>query len=138
MWEPGQSAWSPHNRNSSRRIQNMGFTADGRLWMLARGGQLQFSTPEDPENWDEAIYPEFSTSWGLLDLAYRTPDELWIGGGSGNLLRSIDGGVTWEKDRDVEDVPSNFYKVLFLNEETGFAIGQQGILLKYEGTSEAA
>ncbi|MGL5196200.1 MAG: photosynthesis system II assembly factor Ycf48 [Chroococcales cyanobacterium] len=138
IWEPGQSAWVPHNRNSSRRIQNMGFAADGRLWMLARGGQLQFSTPEDPENWDEAIYPEFSTSWGLLDLAYRTPEELWIGGGSGNLLRSTDGGVTWEKDRDVENVPSNFYKVLFLNEETGYAIGQQGILLKYEGTSESA
>jgi photosystem II stability/assembly factor-like uncharacterized protein len=137
-WEPGQVAWEPHNRNSSRRIQNMGYTADGRLWMLARGGKIQFADPENPEEWKDAISPENSTSWGLLDLAYRTSDEVWVSGGSGNLLRSVDGGVTWEKDKAVEDVPSNFYKILFFNSEHGFIIGQKGTLLRYEGTSEAA
>lgn len=138
-WEPGERAWVPHNRNSSRRVQNMGFTQDGGLWMLARGGQIQFSDPADPqEAWAEPVYPEFSTSWGLLDLAYRTPEEIWIGGGSGNLLCSLDGGKTWQKDRQVEDVPSNFYKVVFLTPEHGFAIGQRGIILKYKGMSETA
>jgi photosystem II stability/assembly factor-like uncharacterized protein len=137
-WEPGQVAWSPHNRNSSRRIQNMGYTADGRLWMLARGGQIQFADPENPEEWEDAVSPETSTSWGLLDLAYRTSDEVWVSGGSGNLLRSADGGVTWEKDKAVEDVPSNFYKIRFFNPEHGFIIGQKGTLLRYEGTSGAA
>jgi photosystem II stability/assembly factor-like uncharacterized protein len=132
-WEPGQSAWEPHNRNSSRRVQNMGYTADGRLWMLARGGQIQFTNLEQPDVWEDPIKPEFATSWGLLDLAYRTPDEVWVSGGSGNLLRSVDGGVTWEKDRAVEDVPSNFYKILFFGSNQGFVIGQDGILLKYDG-----
>lgn len=130
-WEPGQNAWTQHNRNSSRRVQNMGFTKDGRLWMLARGGQLQFTDPEDPELWLDAEYPEFSTSWGLLDVAYRTPDELWVAGGSGNLLRSLDGGKTWEKDRQVEDVPSNLYRIVFLSPEKGFIIGQNGTVLRY-------
>ncbi|OKH37004.1 photosystem II assembly protein [[Phormidium ambiguum] IAM M-71] len=130
-WEPGQNAWTQHNRNSSRRVQNMGFTKDGRLWMLARGGQLQFTDPKDPELWLDAEYPEFSTSWGLLDIAYRTPDELWVAGGSGNLLRSLDGGKTWEKDRQVEDVPSNLYRIVFLSPEKGFIIGQNGTVLKY-------
>jgi photosystem II stability/assembly factor-like uncharacterized protein len=53
----------------------MGFGKDGRLWVLARGGQLQFSSSEDLEAWDEPQNPEFSTSWGLLDLAYRTPQR---------------------------------------------------------------
>lgn len=132
-WEPGQPAWVGHNRNSSRRVQNMGFTSDGRLWMLARGGQIQFTDPEDPEVWTDAINPEFSTSWGLLDLAYRTPDEVWVSGGSGNLIRSADGGATWEKDKSVESVPSNFYKILFFGPDQGFVIGQRGVLLKYEG-----
>ena len=116
----------------------MGFGEESNLWLLARGGQVQFSEPNDPENWSEAIYPEFSTSWGLLDLAYRTPEEIWLAGGSGNLMRSLDGGETWEKDREVEDVPSNFYKIVFITPEQGFVLGQKGVLLKYNPQAETA
>ncbi|MBD2486211.1 photosynthesis system II assembly factor Ycf48 [Aulosira sp. FACHB-615] len=135
-WEPGQNAWVPHNRISSRRVENMGFNDNGQLWLLARGGQIQFSEPNNAEEWQEALYPELSTSWGLLDLAYRTPEELWIGGGSGNLLRSTDGGKTWEKDRDVEQVAANLYKIVFLSPDQGFIIGDRGVLLKYNARAE--
>jgi photosystem II stability/assembly factor-like uncharacterized protein len=131
-WEPGQNAWVPHNRNSSRRVENMGFDENGRLWMLARGGQIQFSETADGEKWLEPQNPELATSWGLLDMAYRTPDEIWVSGGSGNLLRSSDGGKTWEKDRDVEGIPANFYKIVFFSPEQGFVIGDRGYLLKYQ------
>ena len=137
-WEPGDTEWTPHQRNSSRRLQNMGFGQEGELWLVARGGQVQFSESEDKETWGEVIYPEFSTSWGLLDLAYRTPEEVWVAGGSANLLRSSDNGETWEKDRDVENVPSNFYKIVFLSPEQGFVLGQKGILLKYEPQAQSA
>ncbi|MGK7876825.1 MAG: photosynthesis system II assembly factor Ycf48 [Xenococcaceae cyanobacterium] len=136
-WEPGQTEWTPHQRTSSRRLQNMGFSKDGRLWLLARGGLIQFSNPEDVETWGEVQYPEPSNSWGLLDLAYRTPEEIWLAGGSGNLLVSLDDGKTWEKDRDVEDVPSNLDKIVFVTPEEGFILGQKGVLLKYEPPSEA-
>jgi photosystem II stability/assembly factor-like uncharacterized protein len=131
-WEPGQNAWVQHNRNSSRKVENMGFADNGRMWMLARGGQVQFSEPNNLEEWLDAQYPELSTSWGLLDLAYRTPSEIWLSGGSANLLRSTDGGQTWEKDRDVEDTATNLYKIVFLSPEKGFIIGDRGFLLKYQ------
>ncbi|MEW6494134.1 MAG: photosynthesis system II assembly factor Ycf48 [Cyanobacteriota bacterium] len=137
-WEPGQNAWVQHNRNSSKRLQSMGFGKDGRLWVLERGGQLQFSSAEDLDAWDKPINPEFSTSWGFLDLAYRTPEEIWVAGGSGNLLCSFDGGKTWQKDREIEDVPSNLYKILFVAPEKGFIIGQKGVLLRYEPPAQAA
>ena len=139
-WEPGQKSWTYHNRQNSRRLENMGFGDHGRLWSLARGGQLRFSDGENLEDWGEPINPEYATSWGLLDLAYRTPDEIWVSGGSGNLLRSTDAGETWEKDIDVEDVPENFYNIVFINSETGFILGQRGTILKYNGSavSEAA
>jgi len=53
------------------------------------------------------------------------------------LLCSFDGGKTWEKDREVEDVPSIFYKIVF-SPEQGFIIGQDGVLLKYQAPTEAA
>ena len=134
-WEPGQDAWQPHNRYSSRRIQNMGFASGNRFWMLARGGQIQFSEPGEDESWQEPQYPELVTSWGLLDLAYRTPDEIWVAGGSGNLLCSTDGGATWQKDRAVESVPSNFNKVEFFSADRGFILGQRGTLLRYAGAA---
>ncbi|KAJ6917741.1 LOW QUALITY PROTEIN: hypothetical protein NC652_019926 [Populus alba x Populus x berolinensis] len=35
--------WQPHNRAIARRIQNMGWRADGGLWLLVRGGGLYLS-----------------------------------------------------------------------------------------------
>ena len=38
-----QPYWQPHNRSVARRIQNMGWRADGGLWLLVRGGGLFLS-----------------------------------------------------------------------------------------------
>ena len=137
-WEPGQDAWQPHNRNSSRKLQNMGFSQDGRLWLLARGGIIQFSEPDSTEDWSDSINPEFATSWGLLDLAYRTPNEVWVAGGSGNLVSSLDGGQTWQKDREIENIPSNLYRIIFVASDRGFILGQRGTLLRYQPQTQAA
>ncbi len=132
VWRPGEEAWSPHNRNSSRRVSNMGFTQDGGLWMLARGGQLQFSADVNADKWNEAEFPGKKDNIGLLDLAYRTPQEIWVSGGSSDLMRSSDSGKTWEKDYEIQSVPSNLYRILFFTPNQGFIIGQRGILLKYQ------
>ncbi len=137
-WEPGESAWKQHLRDSSQRLQNMGYGQDGRLWSLARGGKIEFSHLDDLEVFDEPIYPEFATNWGLLDMAYRTPKEIWLSGGSGNLLCSLDGGKTWMKDREIENVPSNLYRIVFFSPEQGFILGQKGVLLKYTQPIETA
>lgn len=137
-WEPGESAWKQHLRDSSQRLQNMGYGQDGRLWSLARGGKIEFSHLDDLEAFDEPIYPEFATNWGLLDMAYRTPKEIWLSGGSGNLLCSLDGGKTWMKDREIENVPSNLYRIVFFSPEQGFILGQKGVLLKYTQPIETA
>ncbi len=132
-WLPGQAAWQPHNRENSKRLQNMGFGKDGLLWLIARGGQMQFGTEKtEYEEWSEPINPELASSWGLLDVAYRTPEELWVTGGSGNLLMSPDGGETWFKDKAVENVPTNFYRIKFLEGDRGYVLGQRGYLLRYE------
>lgn len=136
-WTPGDQAWQPHERNTSRRVQNMGFTPDGRVWLLARGGQVQFTESEDFESWQEPEYPEFASSKGLLDIGYRTSDELWVSGGSGDLFRLSQEKGVWEKDRAVQNVPGNFYRVKFFNPEKGFILGDRGTVLKYQSSTEA-
>lgn len=136
-YTPGDVAWVPHNRTSSRRLQNMGFGSDGRFWILGRGGGIQFSESNDYEDWAEYVSAEKRNNWGLLDLGYRTADEIWASGGGGTLIVSTDGGETWQKDDAVDKIPSNFYRVLFLNPEKGFVLGQRGIILKYTGEDMA-
>lgn len=138
-WEPGELDWEPHQRTSSRRVQNMGYRPDGSLWLLAKGGSVQFGEdPLDVEAWGKMVTPEFASSWGLLDLAYRTPEEVWVSGGGGNLLVSEDGGQTWMRDQDVGDLPSNFYRVIFSDQNHGFVLGQAGTLLKYDAMAAPA
>ncbi|MBU6229932.1 MAG: photosynthesis system II assembly factor Ycf48 [Cyanobacteria bacterium REEB459] len=131
-WAPGQDEWIPHNRQNSRRLQNMGFDKAGKLWAIARGGQVRFSNSRAADDFAAALSPEFGTSWGLLDIAFRTNDEIWITGGGGNLLCSLDGGQTWLKDKAVNDVPSNFYRIVFEAPDRGFILGQRGTILKYD------
>ncbi|MDY6937519.1 MAG: photosynthesis system II assembly factor Ycf48 [Cyanobacteriota bacterium] len=139
VWEPGSPTWTPYNRESSRRLQNMGFSPESQLWTLGRGGMLQFSDTESSEDvWQDPIYPERSNSVGFLDLAYRTPEELWIVGGSGNVVCSLDGGETWLKDNELESIPSNFNRVKFVSEDLGFILGQRGTMLRYRGNSQSA
>jgi photosystem II stability/assembly factor-like uncharacterized protein len=139
IWKPGLNAWEPYNRNNSRKLQRMGFDPNGQLWMLSRGGQLQFSQG-DPfggqEEWLEPIRPN-SGGIGLLDLAYRTPQELWAAGGSGTILGSFDGGQTWQQDRTVSNLPTSFFKIIFISPEQGFITGQSGTLLRYIGPKTA-
>lgn len=132
IWRPGQDSWEPHNRNSSRRVQSMGFTPNGQLWMLNRGGSIQFSDDAgDADEWQDPNNPAPGSGIGLLDIGYRTENELWVAGGSGRLLESTDGGQSWQVDSAVEDIPSNLYKVVFFDSDLGFVTGQDGTLLRY-------
>jgi photosystem II stability/assembly factor-like uncharacterized protein len=131
IWEPGTDLWQPYNRNSSRRLQNMGFAPDGRLWMIARGGQVQFTSSTDPDDWQKPTLPESSNSWGFLDMAFRTNEELWAIGGSGNLIGSFDNGKTWQRDAEAESLPANLSRIRFFGDDRGFILGQRGTILRY-------
>lgn len=130
-WSPGEDAWTQHNRNSSRRVQNMGFGPDQRVWMLNRGGQMQFSKPATLEEWEKPLFPKATEGYGMLDLAYQDEQHLWASGGSSHLLYSEDGGKTWERVENVRHVGANFYSIDFFRPDRGFILCQDGKLLVY-------
>ncbi|XP_042064100.1 photosystem II stability/assembly factor HCF136, chloroplastic-like [Salvia splendens] len=131
-WEPGQAYWQPHNRAIARRIQNMGWRADGGLWLLARGGGLFLSKGTGISEEFEEI-PVQSRGFGILDVGYRSEDEAWAAGGSGVLLKTTNSGKTWVRDRAADNIAANLYSVKFINDKQGFVLGNDGVLLKYLG-----
>ncbi|KAK1569154.1 hypothetical protein Q3G72_001335 [Acer saccharum] len=118
-WEPGQAYWQPHNRAVARRIQNMGWRADGGLWLLVRGGGLYLSKGTGlTEEFEEV--PVQSRGFGILDVGYRSKEEAWAAGGSGILLKTTNGGKTWIRDRAADNIAANLYSVKFIDEKKGF------------------
>lgn len=135
-WAPGQAYWQPHNRSSARRVQSMGWRPDGGVWELTRGGGIYFSTTNDlPDNDDDFAEGKIgSRGFGLLDLGAK-PDgkEFWIVGGSGSVFYSKDQGRSWKRDRGADGVAANLYTVKFNTNANGFILGNDGVLLKYNG-----
>ncbi|KAA3482654.1 photosystem II stability/assembly factor HCF136, chloroplastic [Gossypium australe] len=128
-WEPGQPFWQPHNRAIARRIQNMGWRADGGLWLLVRGGGLFLSKGTGiSEDFEEV--PVQSRGFGILDVGYRSEEEAWAAGGSGILLRTTNGGKNWTRDKAADNIAANLYSVKFINDKKGFVLGNDGVLLR--------
>ncbi|KAG7356269.1 Ycf48-like protein [Nitzschia inconspicua] len=140
-WEPGNDFWIPHNRGTPRRIQNMGFVEgdiNKGVWMTLNGGKLLICYSEPDLKADTFDFKEANIKtggYGITDVAWRTKDEVWAVGGSNTMYVSNDGGRNFSFDKSANDIPGNLYNVKFFKEfgNKGFALGSNGLLLKYVG-----
>lgn len=132
-WSPGEENWTPHNRPQARRIQNMGYTPSNDLWLSLRGGDVYFSASGSTDQFDQARLG--SRGFGILDVGFKPGSELGFAcGGSGSLFKSEDGGKTWKRDKSTDSIPGNLYAITFSG-GNGFILGNDGILLRYIGSS---
>jgi len=132
-WNQGEARWTPHQRESSQRLQAMGFQPNGNLWMVARGAQLRFNNDAgNPDEWSKPVVP-ITNGYGYLDMAWDPSGAIWAGGGSGTLLVSQDEGKTWQKDPVGEKQPTNFSHIAFFPDGKGFVLGERGSLLRWIG-----
>ena len=140
-WEPGQDFWIPHNRGTPRRIQNMGFVEGNikkGLWMTLNGGKLLISPNEPDLTKDDFDFQEADIKtggYGLTDVAWRTPTEVWAVGGSNTMYVSNDGGKKFTFDKSANEFPGNLYNIKFFPEysNAGWALGSNGTLLRFTG-----
>ena len=140
-WEPGQDFWIPHNRGTPRRIQNMGFVLGDikkGLWMTLNGGKLFISEPQPDLNADTFNFVEADIKtggYGITDVTHKNEKEVWAVGGSNTMYVSYDGGKKFSFDKSANDIPGNLYRVKFFPEygNIGWALGSNGLLLKYVG-----
>ena len=70
----------------------------------------------------------------MLDLTAKpSGKQFWIVGGSGSVFYSNDAGKSWKRDRGTDNVAGNLYNVKFNSDDSGFILGNDGILLRYVG-----
>lgn len=137
-WTPGEDFWVPHNRGTSRRIQNMGFVQDGtdKIWITLNGGVLQTTDKKVDFSLDEFPFTDKKIrtgGYGIIDVAWKDEQEVWAVGGGGTMYVSRDGGKSFTFNKSADDIPGNLYKVKFFANGNGFVLGSDGILLKYQG-----
>eukprot|EP00210_Caulerpa_lentillifera_P007752 g7398.t1 len=129
-WSPGDTFWMPHNRPVNRRVQNMGWTPENKLWITTRGGELSIGNESGISDTFNAARIG-SRGFGLLDVGFRNDQEAYACGGGGSLFYSDNGGESWRRDRGADDVPGNLYLVKFLTPDRGFILGNNKILFRY-------
>lgn len=129
-WQPGQTYWAPHNRPVARRLQNMGWTPDNRLWVSTRGGDVLIATEQGvSDKFENRKIP--SRGFGILDVGFRDKDTGYACGGSGSLFKTTDGGRSWKRDKATDNgVAGNLYAVKWTPGGGGFVLGNDAILLR--------
>ena len=130
--------WIAHQRASSKRVQSIGFTPEGSLWMLSRGAEIRFNEDSnDLESWTKPIVPILN-GYNYLDMGWDPNGNIWAGGGNGTLIVSKDKGKTWSLDPVATDLPTNFIKIQFIEKDElgstkGFILGERGYILRWNG-----
>lgn len=88
----------------------------GTILRTTDGGQSWQKIPADLDN-------------TLLNVKFASDDEGWIIGRGGVILRTGDGGRTWL--RQEINTTKNLFG-LYFEKKTGWAVGEDGIVLRYE------
>ena len=81
-------------------------------------------------NW---LYEEFQVFGIANTIAYRTPEEGWISLGIvDSFLVTTNGGQNWNLTGTPQQ--SNIYDITFSSNRNGWAVGNNGVILKYNSS----
>jgi len=133
-YSPGDTYWHPHNRPAPRRLQNMGYIGDDKVWMTCKGGDLYTAPVEKLDDVDSFKQIKInSRGYGILDIKQVSKDVVIACGGGGSLWMSRDAGKTWKREKAADDIAANLYEITSSGGNT-LVMGNDGVLLRYTGT----
>lgn len=82
---------------------------------------------EDGKKWRQVVSP---VSRMLNDVQFIDPDTGWAVGYDFAIIKTTDGGETWQLQHHSEDPGWAFYAVFFLDKDRGFAMGERGTFMR--------
>ncbi|HYP28638.1 MAG TPA: YCF48-related protein [Blastocatellia bacterium] len=130
-----QQGWSRAQsirQNGQEATVNAVYYDGDLVWVVGAGGLVARSDDEG-RSFQEM---DLGVSSGLNDVFGRK-DDLWIVGDEGAIFLSTDGGRSFVKSlgntrsgRSAQaEPPRDYYSVQFIDEETGFIVGDEGLIL---------
>lgn len=121
----GGETWTEQISNTNSTLYHVDFRNEKMGWVVGEKATI-LRTTDGGITW----LPVPLAGRGTL-LSVQFPDENvgWIVGRGGTILRSDDAGRTWIQQET--NTKQNLY-ALFLNKKTGWAVGEKGIIMRYE------
>jgi photosystem II stability/assembly factor-like uncharacterized protein len=101
----------------------------GKCYVVGTEGALLTST-DSGKNWDRrAIAERGDLSWfDLYSIRFASDGQTgWIGGESGLILKTTDGGQTWTTQ--TSGTTENIFRIAVVDPQTAYACGTNGLLM---------
>lgn len=123
--DDGGLSWYKQNSGMTGTIYHVDIRNEKRGWAVGERG-LIVRTTDGGQSWEAVKGQTRST---LLSVEFLNDDDGWAVGRGGTILRSGDGGRTWVQQES--STKQNLYALHF-NKKVGWAVGADGIVLRYE------
>src|SRR4051812_49126445 len=123
--EDAGESWTKQPSGTEATLYHVDFRNSKQGWVVGEKGTI-LRTENGGETWTKVETPARGT---LLSVQFVNEDEGWIVGRGGVILRSGDRGVTWIEQES--GTKQNLY-ALFLDKKNGWAVGSNGLLMRYE------
>ncbi len=117
--------WTKQNSDITGTLFHVDFRNERQGLAVGERGTI-LRTDDGGRTWTKVNSPTRAT---LLSVQFVSEDEGWIAGRGGVILRSGNGGRTWVEQEST--TKQNLY-ALFMDKKTGWAVGSDGLMLRYE------
>jgi photosystem II stability/assembly factor-like uncharacterized protein len=121
----GGETWALQDSRTKATLYHVEFRGDDRGWAVGERGTV-LRTTDGGQTWAPARSPVTTT---LLSVKFVSDDEGWAVGRGGVILRTGDGGQTWVQQ---ESRTRQHLYALFFDRKTGWAVGGDGLVFRYE------
>jgi len=122
--EDAGETWQRQESKITETLYHVDFRNSKQGIAVGERGTI-LSTQDAGQTWTKIFAPVRAT---LLSVQFVGEDNVWVVGRSGVILRSGDGGRTWLEQES--GTHQNLY-ALFINKKDGWAVGSDGLLMKY-------
>jgi photosystem II stability/assembly factor-like uncharacterized protein len=121
----GGQSWTKQNAGVNGTLYHVDFRDEDRGLVVGERGVL-LRTNDGGQTW---VAAPTNVNLTLLSVQFLDNDEGWAIGRGGTILRSADEGRTWTLQQST--TKQNLYSLHF-NKKIGWAVGGEGIVLRYE------